>query len=130
VPDPLQEAPVEEFEDFICTCSDEGRQRGAALMDEVRGRLSTGSEELMPRQVENSNLLTMVVTSLNWDFDARITQIANDQWSGVWAETYKGDFKTRIECDLVEHGIAATWKAFADRAQRPTAQGEPSPASG
>ncbi len=112
-------AEPEEFEDFLCTCSDEGKDRSEAVLAEVKARLAGGSDELQPfGEVTDRNFLTAVVTSLNWDFDARITQIANDQWSGVWAEAHDGKFKTRIQCDEVEHGIAATWKAFADRKLR------------
>jgi hypothetical protein len=94
---------------FICTCSDEGRQRAIALMTEVRRRLP--HSEL----VTDANFVGRVVESLNWEFDARITEIANDQWSRVSAEAWDGSFKTMIDCDQVEDGIAATWKAFADR---------------
>jgi len=59
---------------------------------------------------------------LNWDFDARITEIASDQWSRVSAESWDGSFKTRIQCDKVEDRIAATWKAFADRDPEPASR--------
>jgi hypothetical protein len=63
----------------------------------------------------DGNLLTAIVTSLNWDYQAHITKIMNGQWSAVWAEADNGSFKTRVQCDEVEHGIAATWRAFANR---------------
>lgn len=108
-------AAPDEFEDFLCTCSEDGKQRSDAVLAEVHARLAQGSEGLLALEVTDRNFLTAAVTSLNWDYGARITQIANDQWSGVWAEAYDGRFKTRIECDEVEHGVAATWRAFADR---------------
>lgn len=117
--------PERHFADFICVCDtpggEERRARAEALMAEVQERLARGSEELVPRPVDDSNMLTEVVFSLNWDFGAHISDIPNDQWSAVVAETYakaddgEPEFSTYIECDRVEHGVAATWKAFADR---------------
>jgi hypothetical protein len=112
-------APQVEFNDFICTCKDDGRQRATELMAEVRRRLPE------PESVTDANFLDRVVQSLNWQFDARITEIGNDQWSQVTAEAWDGSFKTRVDCDQVEDGIAATWKAFADR---PHADGKPTAA--
>jgi len=83
-------------------------------MAEVTKRLTKGSGELRPCEVTPQNLLTMVVQSLNWDYSACITRILNDQWSRVDAESYDGSFSTSIDCDQVEDGVAATWKAFAD----------------
>jgi hypothetical protein len=90
---------------MYCVCSPEGKAEADELMAEVLGLL----------QVDVDTLLTAVVVSLNWDFHAAIESIGNDQWSGVDAATYDGDFRTYIECDRVEHGIAGTWKAFRDR---------------
>jgi len=103
-----QAATHGEFDGFICTCSDEGRERAAALMAEVRRRLPRAES------VTDATFVSRVVESLNWQFDARITCIANDQWSQVTAEAWDGSFTTIIDCDQVEDGIAATWKAFAD----------------
>ena len=107
-----------EFEDFICTC-DEGRRQllAAALREEVRARIAAGSDERGPHEVTWETFVTDLVWSLNWDFNAHITEIACNQWFGVWAEAYDGTFKTRIECDAVEDGLAATWRAFAERPQ-------------
>lgn len=104
-----------EFEDFICTCDDERRARASALRDDVRARLAAGSEERPPHDVTSDTFVSDLVWSLNWDFNARITEIASDQWFGVWAEAYDGTFKTRIQCDAVEDGLAATWRAFAEQ---------------
>lgn len=104
-----------EFEDFICTCDQPRKDAAAALRAEVVHRLAEGTEEGGTSPVTDANFTSAVVWSLNWDHDARITQIASDQWFGVWAESYDGKFKTRIECDSVEDGLAATWRAFADR---------------
>jgi hypothetical protein len=65
--------------------------------------------------VDDANLASEVVWSLNWDFDAEITKIASDQWFGIWAARRDGALKTLIQCDSLEDGFAATWKAFADR---------------
>lgn len=115
-----EQTPTELFQDFICVCKDDGKQQAEELMAEVRSRLAAGSEELTPVQEEylDKYFVTAVVTSLNWDYNASITRIGNDQWSVVLAENYDQSFKTRVQCDLIEHGIAATWKAFADRKER------------
>jgi hypothetical protein len=76
-------------------------------------RLSLGSDELQGRPVGAENFLTAVVQSLNWDFDAHITRIDNDQWSAVTAETYDGSSGYYVHCDRVEDGVAAVWNAFA-----------------
>jgi len=114
-----------QYRTFICVCDtpgdDERRTMADALTAEVRDRLGQGSVQLVPRTVTEANLLTEVVFSLNWDFGAHITGIENDQWCAVAAETHarcddgEPEFRTYIECDRVEHGVAATWKAFADR---------------
>lgn len=100
---------------MICSCSGDGKTEGHSLLDEVKERLSRGSEELMPRDVDDGNLLTCVVQSLSMEYNAHITRIGCDQWSSVTAETYDGQLAIRVECDRVEHGVAAIWKAFADR---------------
>lgn len=113
------------YREMICVCGDENRGAADAMVNEVCRRLSEGSEELLPRTVTRENLLTAVVTSLHWDFaGASIEGIANDQWSGVAAEqteynpkteTFDVVFRTWIECDRVEDGIAYTWLVYATR---------------
>lgn len=105
--------------DMICRCSPEGKAEADALREEVKRRLS----ERADAEVSDSDFLTHVVVSLNWDYGAEITGIHNDMWSLVGAETWlpsrrvAGDWlKVSIQCDDVEDGIAAVWKAFADRA--------------
>jgi hypothetical protein len=63
-------------------------------------------------------LLTAVVTNLSWNYNAHISKIIGEQWWAVFAETYDGTFTTCVSCDRVEHGVAATWKAFADHTDR------------
>jgi hypothetical protein len=112
----VTETPTEDFHAFICTCNDEGRASAAELRNEVTQRLAAGSEELRAKPVDATNFASAVVLSLEWDYSARISGIGSDQWFGVWAQTHDGSFKTRVECDAVEDGFAATWKTFADRA--------------
>jgi alpha-galactosidase len=83
-------------------------------MKEVMELLSRGTGELRSREVTQENFLTVVVQSLNWDHGAHITSIDNDQWSAVTAERYDGTVRYYVECDQVEHGVAAIWKAFAE----------------
>jgi alpha-galactosidase len=77
-----------------------------ALRANVMERLSLGSEELEARPVTADAFLTVVVQSLNWDFDAHITSIDNDQWSAVTTEKYDGSVRYYGHCDSVEVGVA------------------------
>lgn len=86
----------------------DGQVRCDEVLAEVKERLGA----------DDSNLLDKVIFSLNWEFEAHVTGIENDQWSGVAAETYEPKFRTYVECDRVEDGIAMTWKLFADNLQR------------
>lgn len=104
-----------DFEDFICTCDEDGRNAAAELRAEVKDRLATGSPNQGPHSVEDSNFVSEVVWSLRWDHDAHINQLASDQWFGIWAASDDESFKTMIQCDALEDGFAATWKAFAER---------------
>lgn len=102
--------------DFICVCKEEGQAEAHSIMSDVRTRLEMGSEELLPFKIgTKTSLLSAVVISLNWDYDAYIVGIYNDQWSAVSAQTYDGLFRTHVQCDDVEDGIARTWQIFADR---------------
>ena len=87
-------------------------------MVEVKERLAEESQSpWRPMDVSDGHFLNSVVISLNWDFGSHITEIVNSQWSLVVAEADDGSFRTQVGCDQVEHGIAATWKDFADRAK-------------
>lgn len=92
--------------EFVCICSEEGRLNAEMLMVEVCGRLKCTPE----------SLLTHVVMDLAWGFEAAITGLHADQWFGVAAQGK--EMSTFIQCDRVEHGVAATWKAFADREKK------------
>lgn len=104
-----------DFDDFVCTCNDDGRAAAAELRAEVKRRLAAGSPNQRPHPVDDGNFVSEVVWSLNWDFGAHITQVASDQWFGIWAASDDGSFKTLVQCDALEDGFAATWKAFAER---------------
>lgn len=108
-------AAVDEVElPMVCTCKEEGRQHAANVMGEVLARLSEGSRELSARPVTMDNFVTAVVHSLNWDHNAHIARIDNDQWSAVTVDKDDHSLRLRVECDRVEDGIAAAWKALAD----------------
>ena len=111
----MADRPDVDFDDFVCTCDEDGRKAAAELRAEVKRRLAAGSPNQGAHHVDDSNFVSEVVWSLNWDFDAQITQIASDQWFGIWAAADDGSFKTLIQCDALEDGFAATWKAFAER---------------
>jgi hypothetical protein len=104
---------------FACRCSKESAEECDWLLEEVKRLLVGGSEELLPSsEVNDANLLSHVVISLQWDYRAEITGIYNDQWSVVVSATTdveesKADadhpyqrvnppvFSTWIQCDSV-----------------------------
>src|SRR5947207_4005097 len=70
------------------------------------------SPDRAARSVTSKNFLTEVVVSrLNWDYGAHITSIDNDHRSAVTVEKYDRSLRLRVECDFVEHGVAAIWQA-------------------
>ena len=97
-------------EEFICVCKPEGETEAAALIADVKRRLSARFQD----ETTDGNLLSHVVWSLELDFNAQLNGIMTDQWSAVAASSYDKTFTTWIQCDVVEHGVAATWRAFAD----------------
>ncbi len=98
-------------------------------MSEVIKRVSAGGKELAPRPVTEESAVSQIVMSLTWDMGASITGIGCDQWFGVWAQADDGTFSTFVQCDRLEHGFAATWKAFADRPTPPLSPPSPVPPS-
>lgn len=83
--------------------------------------------------VTDGTLLSCVIYSLNQDFGAQITEIMCDLWAVVCASTYRDSddpFEVSIYCDNVEDGIAAAWKAFADRKDGNAAAGADGPGIG
>jgi|ERR1700722_3537152 len=115
---PRGTTPQFDFEDFICTCDEEGVKEAESLMTWVKERLSEGTPLFPSQPVADGVLLTAVVTSLSWSYNAHISKIIGDQWWAVFAESYDGRFKTCVSCDFVEHGVAAIWRAFADHTER------------
>jgi hypothetical protein len=104
---------AERADAFMCRCSPEGVAQADAVMAETVNRLTTDM-----CKVDASNMLTAVVISLNWDYNASITTIANDQWSMVVATRYphaNDPYEVVVMCDNVEDGIAAVWLGFADK---------------
>lgn len=61
------------------------------LVDRVQRCLAEGSEELIPRAVNDQNFVTEVVRSLHWDFRAEVTAIHHDMWSMVVVTRWDGD---------------------------------------
>ena len=116
--DPPQEGSGFDVDEFICTCDEDGLRAAQTMLAEVKERLSDGTPIFPAQQVTDDVLLTAAVTSLSWSYNAHISNIACEQWSAVFAESYDGTFRTRVACDQVEHGVAATWKAFADHTER------------
>ena len=107
-------ALIEEIElAMVCACK-ERREQADALREEVLRRLGSESDRHLARTVTMENFLTSVVQSLNDDHDAHITSIDTDQWSAVTVEKYDGTLRMRVECDRVEDGLAAAWKALSD----------------
>lgn len=90
---------------------------GDSLRAEVRERLAAGSPNRGPSEVTDATLLDYVVWSLNWDYGAAINSIACDMWNGISTATYDGKLSIYVQCDSVLDGIAATWKAIAERVE-------------
>lgn len=101
------------FTYFYCDHGDENAEECRVMLKEVKAELGA----------DDSNLLTRVVYELEWGLPepAYIRSIPCDMWAAVSAETHQkgadGEplFKTYIQCDMIEHGIAGTWKAFRER---------------
>jgi len=62
-----------------------------------------------------TNYLSRAVVELEFEHKARITTMAVDQWFGVAAETFDGEFKVYVECDALEDGIAYILRRFQKR---------------
>lgn len=98
---------------FLCRCSPESVAEADAVLAEVKAEL----------EATDANLLSKVVYAL-WarlkDAHASIEEIVCDQWAGViavgWRDGERADgpnaFRTYIQCDDVEDGVAATWLAM------------------
>ena len=94
---------------FICRCGEENTAYADVLQAEVKEDI----RKIYPT-LTDGDFLTVVVQELNWQHNAHISGIYNDQWSMVCAETHDEKFKVTIQCDRAEDGIAAVWKAFRD----------------
>lgn len=93
---------------FICRHGDENIAEAEALKAEVYAQLG---EKYV---ISDGNFLTAVVLELNWEYSAGITGIHCDQWSMVCADSLDEKFKVTVQCDIVEDGIAAVYKAFRE----------------
>jgi hypothetical protein len=100
---------VDKVDGFMCICSPEGKTEAETILAEVK--------ELL--EADDSNVITNIIYSLSWDYQGHITSIATDMWSGITAETYSKEFKVYMQCDRIEHGLAAIWKAFYDKYGEP-----------
>lgn len=87
---------------FICRCRPEGRAEADALLAEVDERLPGDPGERISR----------IISSLSLDYDAEIDGIWCDQWFAIMATDTDGR-QVVVQCDQVEDGIAAVWKAYA-----------------
>ena len=47
---------------------------------------------------------------------ASVVGIGSDLWFGIWTQADDGSFLTFVQCDELEHGLAATVNAFKDNA--------------
>lgn len=89
---------------FACSCGDERKAQWDAHLAEVIGELKTTPDLF----------LSAVVYGLI-NYSAEITGMPADQWAAICAGTYDGTFAVRIQCDRLEHGLAAVWRAFTER---------------
>lgn len=93
------------FELFACACGDVRQRIWDGVMQEVADELCNG---------DVAELTSAVVYGLI-NYSANITAIPADQWAAIETQTWDGAFKTRIKCDRIEHGLAATWRAYTER---------------
>lgn len=105
-----------EYLPMVCDCGDANHAHADGLLMEVTRRLSRGGPELLPHDVTPGNFATELCRSLAWDIrpSVRIESIGCDQWFGIKASDLEGD-AVYVQCDRVEHGLAAIWKHYADR---------------
>lgn len=89
---------------FMCRHSDDSIAEADRVLAETKAHLLA----------DDTNLLSAIVYRLNDEYSASITEIDCDQWAAVRAETYDQKFLVTVQCDRVEDGIAAVWKAFKD----------------
>lgn len=97
--------------DMPCRCSDEGRADADALRHDVWTELTEGDSEILVR--EDSDFVSTVIASLEWDLNTHITFIGMDMWFGIGAENENE--KIFVPCDRVEDGLAAIWKYLNDK---------------
>lgn len=112
-------APTVAANAFMCRCNPESTAEADAVQAEARRLLAH------PRHpTTDGNLLSKVVYGLTghlFEAYAIIEQIDCDQWAAVSAVGWKDgtkavdpdSFRTWIQCDEVEDGIAATYLAMA-----------------
>jgi hypothetical protein len=98
-------AEPEEFRIMYCSCGTEKRAANDAMLQAVADELCGGKLH---------QVITAVVYKLQ-NYSAQVTGVPSDMWSAVITETEDGTFRTRIECDIIEHGFAGTWLAFKQR---------------
>ena len=123
-------ADPEYVDESICTCGVEP-DANAAVADDLREAarriLEAGTDEWCPGKVTDRNFLDAAVGYLN-EHSAHIAEILTDQWSlvEVVRERYNSEINEletvlvlRIQCDLVEDGVARAVQILAERPGRP-----------
>lgn len=93
---------------FACRCSEAEEKE----CDDV---LALVKEKLDPTE---HNLVSRIIASLEWDYLASVGTIAMDQWFGISSQTHdnhEDGLFTWVQCDMVEDGLAFTWKAYYDK---------------
>lgn len=102
---------------MVCTCSERGKAAAEELLAEVHRRLAAGSDRLRAHLVTDRLFMTDAVRSFHHDFGVSIELIC-DQWFAVIG-TDGDDQTTIVQCDEVEHGVAALWRHYANNAGFP-----------
>ena len=97
---------------FACTCSKKGKRLAAAYRAWAYKFLDGSYNQ----PTVDGNFLDRVVQTLWWRYLASIEGIYTDQWSRVDTEG-SGDapFKTMVQCDSVEDGLAYTLRHWHKR---------------
>ena len=100
------------YSDMVCTCDDGRRAAAAALRERVREQLAAAYPD---EPVTDRNFVSRLVDSLHFRLGVTDVRIYADQWFLVATEV--AGFSTSVACDAVEDGLAATWAAYAARAE-------------
>jgi hypothetical protein len=111
---------------FACICGEHGKKEMEDLITEVKQRMIESVEESRREgYLENFDeyFISKIIYDLAYD-NIYIDGIAVDQWSSISSSRsafnentnkYEEVETAHIQCDMIEHGFALTWKYWMDK---------------